>query len=180
MAELSLDDARTFNARLENVDDDALQAMLDAALALARRYCGWPVSPVQTDVELTVDGPGGRVLSLPTLNLIELSEVTESGGALDVTKLDVSRRTGTVEKHPYGYWTCRNGGIVVKMTHGFTEAEAADWRRAILQLVDRMSLMVGIVGSSATAGPFAVTLGDTAMTPDVIMLLNSYRILPGY
>ena len=139
MAELTVDDlaARTL-ARYEDEDDAA--ADLAAALAGARRYCGWPVSPVQEDVEITVDGPGGRVLSLPTLNLLEVSELVENGVAVDVTALDISRRKGTVEKHPYGCWTSRSGAITVTMTHGFTEAEAADWRRAIVRLVDLMSV----------------------------------------
>ena len=37
-----------------------------AALAAVRRYCGWIVTPPAT-VTITVDGPGGRVLSLPRL-----------------------------------------------------------------------------------------------------------------
>lgn len=118
--------------------DATTQDLLDAALSAARRWCGWHVSPVRTDDDLVVDGPGGRVLSLPTLNLIALSAVTECGVALDVARLDVSRRKGTVEKHPYGNWTDRDGAITVTMTHGFTEAEAADWRRAVLRLADLM------------------------------------------
>lgn len=142
MSELTIDDVRSYSERLSDDDDDVLQALLDAALAAARRYCGWPVTPVVADDELTVDGPGGRVLSLPTLNLITVTTVTEEGVALDVTKLDVSRRKGTVTKQHFycgGRWSHRDGSIAVKITHGFTEAEAADWRRAVLRLVNLMS-----------------------------------------
>lgn len=136
MGELTAADVSTFTGgRLPN--DSNTQALLDSALAAARRYCGWTVSPVAT-VTLTIDGPGGRVLSLPTLRLNSLSAVTEIGVALDVSKLDVSKTKGTVEKFPYGYWTSRAGAITVTMTHGYTESEAADWRRAILRLVDLM------------------------------------------
>lgn len=124
-------------ARFEN--NSAAQAAVDEALVAARRFCGWHVSPVREDEVVEVDGPGGRVLSLPTLNLIELSTVVENGSAVDVLNLDVSRRKGTVEKYPYGCWTSRAGGITVTMTHGFTEAEAADWRRAVIDLVDSRS-----------------------------------------
>lgn len=141
MAELTIDDVRTYvGGRLDDVDDDALQELLDAALAAARRYCGWKVTPVVADDEFTVDGPGGRVLSLPTLNLLAVTTVTECGVTLDVTKLDVSRRKGTVEKNPCGHWSHRDGSIAVKITHGFTETEAADWRRAVLRLANLMSL----------------------------------------
>ena len=138
MAELSAGDLSSFtNGRLP--DDADTQDLLDAALSAARRWCGWWVTPVQTGVSFEVDGPGGRVLSLPTLNLIALTAVSECGVALDVTKLDKSKRKGTVEKYPYGCWSSRAGAISVTMTHGFTEDEAADWRRAVLRLADMMS-----------------------------------------
>lgn len=137
MPELTAADVETFTkARL--LDDDDTQALVDAALAGARRWCGWPVSPVITET-VDVDGPGGRVLSLPTLNLLAVIGLVEDGAAVDVSRLAVSRRKGTVEKYPYGCWTSRPGGITVTMTHGFTEVEAADWRRAVLRLVDAMS-----------------------------------------
>jgi len=138
MGELTAADLSTYTkGRLP--DDDGTQELLDAALSAARRWCGWFVTPVQTNTAFQVDGPGGRVLSLPTLNLITLSSVTECGVALDVTRLDKSQRKGTVEKYPYGCWTYRAGGISVTMTHGFTETEAADWRRAVLRLADLMN-----------------------------------------
>jgi len=77
---------------------------------------------------------------LPTMNLLEVSGVVENGVTLDVTKLDVSRVKGAVEKQWPGHWTRRLGAITVTFTHGFTEIEAADWRRAVLRLVDLMSL----------------------------------------
>ncbi|MFL0172419.1 hypothetical protein [Mycobacterium sp. SMC-13] len=137
MAELTGADLSAYtNGRLP--DDEATQDLLGAALSAARRWCGWWVSPVQTGVTVEVDGPGGRVLSLPTLNLVALTSVSECGVALDVARLDKSKRKGTVEKYPYGWWTSRAGAISVTMTHGFTEVEAADWRRAVLRLADLM------------------------------------------
>lgn len=123
-------------ARFEN--NTAAQAAIDSALVAARRYCGWHVSPVQTGVVMELDGPGGRVLSLPTLSLNAVSLVTELGVAVDVTTLDRSRRKGTLTKQS-GCWTGRDGAISATVTHGFTEAEAADWRAAILKVVELWS-----------------------------------------
>lgn len=139
MAELAPSDLPTaVRARFD--DDDAAQEAINAALAAARRYCGWHVSPVQTDQEFTdIDGPGGHVLSLPTLNLISVSVVTELGRPVDVSRLDRSRRKGTLTK-PFGqWWTCRDGAISATITHGYTEDEAADWRSAIITVVDERS-----------------------------------------
>lgn len=119
-------------------DAEKAQAAIDAALVAARRYCGWHVSPVQSDVELDLDGPGGRVLSLPTLNLLSVASVTEHGDTVDVSGLDLSRRKGTLTKR-FGCWSGRDGSITAVITHGFTEAEAADWRKAVIDLVDARS-----------------------------------------
>lgn len=190
MPELALDDVRKFSERLADFDDEPLQEMLDAALAAARRYCGWPVTPVVIDDELTVDGPGGRVLSLPTLNLITVTTVTEEGVALDVTKLDVSRRKGTVQKRHFyhgGRWSHRNGSITVKITHGFTEAEAADWRRAVLRLVDLMSLEPTLVGAERLPDMSRKRVDDveyfwfqSLLTTNerLAAMFSQYRILP--
>jgi hypothetical protein len=119
-------------------DNAAAQEAIDTALVAARRYCGQHVSPVLSETILDIDGPGGSVLSLPTLSLISVSAVTEHGVALDVTKLDKSRRKGTLTKQ-FGCWTGRDGAISVTCTHGLTEDEALDWRTAILGLVDAWS-----------------------------------------
>lgn len=119
-------------------DAAAAQVAINAALVAARRYCGWHVSPVRVDESLELDGPGGRVLSLPTLSLNSVASVTELGVALDVSALDRSRRKGTLTKQ-YGRWSGRDGAIVAVVTHGFTEAEASDWRAAIVATVDERS-----------------------------------------
>lgn len=118
-------------------DDEVAQLAIDTALVAGRRYCGWRVSPQITE-SLELDGPGGRVLSLPTLNLVSVASVTENGVAVDVSALDRSRRKGTLTKQ-YGRWTGRDGAITAVVTHGLTEAEAGDWRAAIIALVGAWS-----------------------------------------
>lgn len=138
MAELTAADLSTFTGgRLPN--NSATTDLLNAALAAARRWCGWHVSPVLTGDVVDMDGPGGQVLSLPTLNLTAVTGLTENGVAVDVTKVDVSRRKGCVYKQSGRCWSNRFGAISATITHGFTELEAADWRRAVLELADRMS-----------------------------------------
>lgn len=113
------------------------QEAIDAALVAARRFCGWPVSPSRSET-IVMDGSGGRVLSLPTLNLTAVASVTELGVAVDVSTLDRSQRKGTLTKR-FGCWTGRDGAISATITHGYTEAEALDWRAAVLAMVDARS-----------------------------------------
>ena len=96
-----------------------------AALAAARRYCGWRVTPSDEE-SITVDGPGGWVLSLPTMHLTELIEVVEDGVTLDVADLAPSVTTGTVRKRSGARWTSELGGITVTMTHGHDTAPDFD------------------------------------------------------
>lgn len=134
MAELAPDDLPS-STRARFTDDAAAQVAINAALAASRRYCGWWVSPVQTGVVMDVDGPGGRVLSLPTLNLIAVTELVDDDVTVDVSTLRVSRRKGVVSKKS-GHWSSHYGAITATVTHGLAEAEAADWRQAVIRLVD--------------------------------------------
>jgi hypothetical protein len=185
VAELDTTDVETFTGGRLSANDDNTEAVLAAALAAARRYCGWHVSPVREDDEFTLDGPGGILLSLPTRALIELSEVIEDGVTLTVANLDVSKTTGTVQKHPRARWTSRNGAIAVTMTHGYTEDQAADWRRAVLQLADSMAAEAAGQRESADLTSKKVDdveyqwAGGILSTNDrLAAMFSAYRILP--
>lgn len=110
---------------------------LRAALRAARNFCGWHVAPARTET-LTLDGPGTRLLSLPTRRIVALTSVTENGVTVPVDRLDVSKRLGVVEKQA-GLWSRRYGSIEVTLTHGFSGEDAADFEDAVLAAVDGMS-----------------------------------------
>ena len=113
MAELTTADVETFTRGRLSAGDPVVQDILNAALVRARNYTGWVVSPQVADDAVTIDGPGGRELFLPTGRRMVYRKNT--------------------------CWTSEFAGITVTYTHGYTEEEAADWRRAILLMVDRMS-----------------------------------------
>lgn len=77
MAELSPDDVQDFTSGRLSSSDPEVARMLEAALVAARRYCGWVVTPVVTDDAITLDGPGSRILVLPTRKLVTLTSVSE-------------------------------------------------------------------------------------------------------
>lgn len=132
--------------RLSATDPETIRA-LDAALIKARRYCGWHVSPVITKT-VTLDGHGSRYLFLPTLKIVTLTSVTVDGEALslvdDVKQL--AEAPGALARDGYGYWPRGYGNISVEMTHGYTAAEAADFREAVLRMVDQASQLAGQAG----------------------------------
>jgi hypothetical protein len=152
MGELTTDDVEQFTAGRMLADDPEVERMLAAALVTARREVGWHVSPVIEDDELILDGPGSRILTLPTRKLVELTTVVEDGTSLNIDDLNWSaggppgilERPISVRKRSGGWWSGDYQGVAVTMDHGYTEEEAADWRQAVLTLVDQMGSLVGV------------------------------------
>lgn len=167
----------TFTQGRLDRDDDETQRQLDAALAYARNYCGWHVTPGQTEQSLTVDGPGATVLTLPTLALSALTAVTEDGVELDVDTIDWSAR-GMLVKTSGLPWTARFRGITVTITHGF--ATAPDFDAAILAAIDRGGFASGDTADLKVIGPFQYEtsgLAAGAIFSDAEMaVLDRYRL----
>ena len=145
MAELSPDDVQDFTSGRLSSSDPEVARMLEAALVAARRYCGWVVTPVVTDDAITLDGPGSRILVLPTRKLVTLTSVSERGASLSLASLSATpggppgiTRPAAIRKASGGWWGTVYQSIDIVMTHGYTEAEAADWRYAVLSMVDEM------------------------------------------
>lgn len=139
MPELSTADVETFTGGRLAADNPVVQDILDAALVRARNYVGWAVSPVVAGDTVTLDGPGGTDLFLPTGKVGSVASVVENGATVDPTNYVASANVPRMLYRKNGCWTREYAGITVTYTHGFTEAEAADWRRAILMMVDRMA-----------------------------------------
>jgi len=158
-------------------DNPETQRLLSAGLAAARRFCGWHVAPVKQNQEVTLDGPGGKLLVLPTLALVELTSVEEDGVALDVDNdLRVSPR-GLVQKRSGGLWCRHYGAVQVTMTHGYEEAPG--FNAAVLSFVDRSSLAPS-GGRANVIGPFQYPVeamaAASAFSTVERSLLEQYRL----
>lgn len=110
-----LEAART---RLEDYPDAGEQ--LDAALAAVRRYCGWHIFPERAETIL-VDGPGGDLLHVPSLRVVDVESVRERAGDAWST-VDVSWSAAGMLRKRSGCFTDEFRGIEVTLTHGFAEA----------------------------------------------------------
>lgn len=161
MAELVASDVELYTKGRLPASDVETTRILNRALAAARRFCEWHVTPIRTNQTVTLDGSGNRVLMLPTLKLQALNSVSEYQAvtntqlALDVTTIAVSaggpvrlRKKLIVGSSPtlglWGLrWTHQYSGVVVNMDHGYLESDAEDFRLAVLDACDRFSLEVG-------------------------------------
>ncbi|AVO21613.1 head-to-tail connector complex protein [Mycobacterium phage MooMoo] len=197
MAELTAADVSAFTGgRLaDDGGDGEVTRALKAALAAARgdSGAGWHVSPVRAET-LIVDGPGGRKLRLKTRKIVSISSIEENGEILDPSSYVVSADVPGLIIRRRGSWTCELAGIAITWEHGFAEDEAADWRQAILTMVDQMSLVpVGQSGRSSmdltrkriddveyqwSDGKLAALAGDALFS--VASIINSYSLKPVY
>lgn len=144
MPELTVADVELFTkGRLLASSPETVRA-LARAYAAVRNYCGWHVSPSRAADVKILDGPGGRLLSLPTLQLTALTAVLEDGVTLNVADLRWGAN-GLVRKKSGACWSRYYGSIVVTMTHGYDIAP--DFNQAVLEAVDRATLKVGTGGS---------------------------------
>lgn len=171
MAELTGVDVEEFTSGRLQASSEQVELMLQAALVVCRRRTGWHVSPVISE-ELTLDGPESRVLWLPSQKVVSVISVAENGTPLNVSTVNWSRATNrhaAMRKRGGGFWTGEYGGIEIEMEHGFSEFEAADWRRAVLSLVDQMSL----VPVKATTG-FSEAGLRSKQVDDVVYRWDSY------
>lgn len=138
-------------------DDDETERQLDAALAAARSYCGWHVTPVAVDQTITIDGPGAHLLVLPTLKMTELSEVDEDGTELNLADLNWSAR-GLIQKRDGHWWTPLLGAITVIFSHGYSSAP--DFESAVLSAIARGAFNNDL--SPRVIGPFQYSEPPTA------------------
>ena len=144
--------------------DPRLPGLLAGAAAGIRRYCGWHIYPA-VEESLTLDGPGGDILPLPTMFLSAVDSVTEDGTVLDVW--DQGDETGDFEWSANGevrrlgaWWTERFRGVVVEVTHGYASAPA-DIAQVVMQVcASALSSPMGATREQAIG--FAATWAMTA------------------
>lgn len=149
MPELTPADVASFTGGRLAANDPEVAKMLAAALVAARRHCGWHVNPIIEDDEITIDGPGSRILNLPTRKLVEMTSITEGTVLIPLDRVRWSAggppgalsRPISVRKNNGGWWSQLYQDIVVVMTHGYDDAEAADWRYAVLSMIDEMATL---------------------------------------
>lgn len=162
-------------------NDPRVQPLIDGATRAIRRYCGWHIAGEYTET-LTLDGPGGSILSMPTLHVKEIVEMTERETVLDVANLEWSVKGMVRRRH--GCWTDRFRGITVELTHGFEDAPDVV---QIIQQVVANAIVSPLGATREQAGQLSVQWATTA--PGVsgglsllerdLATLNLYRIARG-
>lgn len=167
----------------EQLDDDEItRQKLDAVSQQIRNYCGWHIGPERTE-QVTVDGPGGFVLALPTLHLIDIEQITDAGTTIDDPEWS---RTGDVRKPDGRPWSTRFRGITATITHGYDQVPAL--AELILELVAQaVNTPAGTTAVGEKMGPFSFdgaaaatgaryAIGGATLLSSQLAVLDHYRI----
>lgn len=110
---------------------------------------------------------GADTLFLPTKRLLGIKSITEYGCPVDLCHVEWSEDGAVVKRYNPEYgsvppnwsslWPTGFRSISVTFEHGYSADEAADWRRLVLAIADRSSMVRGLIGPFSTMiGPYRV------------------------
>lgn len=158
-------------------------ALADQAVAYVQAYCGWHVAP-EEDETLTLDGPGGWALTLPSLRVSAIASVTENGTELVAEDDYTWSASGIIQRRAWagdpevwiaGRWTCNYRAVVVELTHGYEEWPV-DLAGVISGITERLtSNPTGL--EQITVGPFSERYASGGALPAAERsILDAYRL----
>lgn len=162
--------------------DPRLGPLLAGASAGVRRYCGWHIAPVLEET-LRGDGPGGRLLLLPTGRLLEVLSARSGPDTLDLAgRLDFSEH-GMVELRDGGGWSSRLGSVAVRVRHGWDLADVPDVAQIVKQ-VTANALASPMGATREQAGTVSISWamtgpnvsGGLSLLQRDLEVLNHYKI----
>lgn len=160
-------------------DDPRLDSVLNGVSSAVRRYCGWHITPVVTE-SVTLDGPGGWLLSLPSLNVTGITSVTHGGESLTADDDYRWSADGSV-KSKSGRWSDEFRDISVTFTHGYAEADVEDVKQVVLSVAARLlSSPTGAVREQAGSVSIAWALTAPGVSGGIALLGHEREVLDHY
>lgn len=150
---------------------------IEAAWSLTRAYCGWHITPERRET-VVVDAIGGRITTLPTLNLGSIHTTDIRHG--DETWSPVAVRDWSAGGWIVGCWPDRPRALRVDMTHGY--AEPPDGIPVVVLNLAAASLTAPVAVSSEQAGGESVSYNTAGgevphmLSAQMLAILDAYRI----
>lgn len=157
--------------------DPRVAPIVEAVSAAIRRYCGWVVAP-QVEETLTLDGHGGDTIHLPSLHVVDVSNLSLEGREIPVEDYDWSEAGMIRLRH--GQVPDRFRSVQVTLTHGYETAP--DLSQVCVQLaLNALSSPMG--ATREQAGQVSVSWaynegvsGGLTLTARDRALLDRYRL----
>lgn len=152
------------------VASDVAALALAGASGVVRGYCGWDL--LREDTTLVLDGTGTLVLPLPTLLLIDVTEIRVDDVAIspDLTYQPKWTRRGQI------FWAegwAADAKVEVDCTHGYDDVP--DLIRLVALTVAARIVDNPTDVKAASAGSVSRTY-DTALSALELRLLGPYRL----
>jgi hypothetical protein len=157
--------------------DPRVGPVLEGVSAAVRNWCGWHVFPDLQET-VTLDGPGGRYLALPTRHVATVTAVLEHGAAL-VDGVDYRWSADGSIKRLKQYWTDDYRAVTVTYLHGFQDVP--DVTAVVLSVAAR--LLASPMGAvSESAGGVSVKWSETTrgVAGGLGILDHEYQLLAPY
>ena len=179
---VTIDDLAQISAGQIDTGDETARHALDAVTRQIRNYCGWHIGPQRTET-ITVDGPGGFVLALPTLHLTDIAQISDAGTEIDDPEWSA---TGDVRKPDGRPWSTRYRGITATITHGYDYAPEV--AAIVVELVAQaVNTPAGTAAVGERMGPFQfdpaataagarMAIGGATLLASQLAVLDHYRI----
>jgi len=146
-----------------------------AACAAVRDYCRWHIAPSLSET-ITVDGPGGPILYLPTLRLTGLTSITNDGATVPNPEWTQAGMVRGPRR-----WSSKWRSIIAEITHGYDECPPA-----VAQVVTDMLAAAGALGATSvqvgrmslgySAASSAVQAGVVGLSTEQKRVLAPYRL----
>lgn len=166
--------------------DVTAQLMLDAASNLIRHYCGWHIYP-SVALALTMDGPGGTVLQLPSKYVTDVASVTESGLVTDPGVYRWSQ-LGEIERSSAfwqngawrSWWTLGFRLIEVSFTSGY-DVPPPELTTMVLSMTARaLASPTGATREQAGGVMVQYALSSTHAAGGLALMTNDMELLDPY
>lgn len=166
-------------SRLTWTDDeqDQAEAMLSAASGSVRSYCGWHITAV-TDETVTLDGPGGNILTLPCMAVtaVTLVKIVIGDSVETITDYIPSVSSGLLRRRRG--WPTEFSSIEVTYSGGYDPAPA-EVAAVVCSMVDRAaSVPVGVTqeATGTVSRTYAADASAYSLTVAEKDVLGGYRL----
>lgn len=161
-----------------SASDPRVEPLLAGASAGLRKFAGWHIAPVLEET-LVGDGPGGRLLVLPTGRLLSVVSVDNGGETVDITTVD-SSKLGMLELRS-GWWSSRFGAVSVRVQHGYDLADVEDIRQIVKQVTSN-ALSSPMGATREQAGTVSISWATTApgVSGGLSLLQRDLEVLAAY
>lgn|GEM_PF-1144802 len=145
-------------------------AIVDSAVGTVRDVAGWHIAPQVTET-LSLNSDGGRILLLPTMRIVSVTEVRDMSDPDRPRVLTGWRKSSRLGALSLAQgWPCGFESVEVDLVHGYAECP-----RSLLPVLADLAGLMSVSGSvvQESSGQESVTYRATAQRSPA---LDLYRL----